>query len=1788
MTLPTDKLLTIKEAAKYLGVTPNTLRRWEGSGYLIPQRTAGNQRRYTAEDVLNIKHSKPKYTHSIRVSKNAASKSQFPIFNFKSNSNVQNSNFQNSSFQPQYPNSNFPLLASQPRSVEYAGPQAPITNEPIIKFQVQIGKFEAPKYLKNLNYKFANSRFVNSHISIPSLLIVVFLALVLSHSSLADLASFSNFNSLISELRTMPKPVQKPPPKNLVLAAQTAQNSMLKINIPANFAEKVVFMGDAEFQGLVTGGIANFSKSVTTDTLTANNVIYSVKAGPGISISTGQNPTITNTGLTSLTAGSGISVSGSTVTNSDTGSGQKMFKTIAVSGQTSISASTNTDILTLIDSSGLTWTTDATNKQLTATVDTTLGGWTDNGSIVRLTTTTDKVGIGTSNPIYKLDLIGSLGVSGTAYFASNVGIGTSNPEYALDVNGSIRVIGASIMGGINNNNGGITNAGPITGATGLTSSGTITFSGLSTGVVHSDFSGILSSSAINLANNDVSGILPMTRGGTGLTSYLAGSILYASASGQLNSLGIGASGQVLTVSNGFPVWGAGGVGGACTDCVVTDPGSNQTITPTGSTATGLVVAQANGGSVDIFKVTSYGGGTNYLRVDSTGNVILGNGGLSAGTFTINPANTDPIAIIPVGQGSTAYTGTITSAVLTDNRTWTFPNSSGDVCLTTGNCAGSGSNLGGSGTNNYLTKWQSQYSFTNSILYDNGNIGIGNTNPSYKLEVTGTGYFSGNVGIGQSFAVTGPTDLSSTLSVIGPVDFNSTLGVNGETILSSTLGVTGLTTVGGAINVNGLGDSWIAGNIGVGTTAPAYKLEVIGTMGVSSSAYIGSSLSVGTTTPNYFFTLGNNAFGVSRTGVVGAGTWQGTVIDSQYGGTGQNSSTWTGVPYVASGIWNIDSNYLALTRGGTNANLSGLTQGSIIYKDATTLNGSGALTGIMQGNGSSAPTAITGTANYLPKWNTSSPYLSGISLIYDNGTNVGVGTSVPTYKLDVNGSFGVNGTAYFAANVGIGTTNPLSPLTINKDAGGNAAMTINQLGSGDIFSASSAGSPRFTIDNAGSVGIGTTLPAYQLDVRGANGYINALTGYCINGDCKTSWASVGTNYWQRNGSYVTPFNVGDYVGIGTTAPGAALEVNGQVKITGGTPGLNKVLTSDAAGLASWTSVTSAGGVGGTGIANYITYWSDPNNLTAEQYLSPARGGVGLSGSTASNGTLLIGNGSGYTLTTLTAGTGIGITNASGSITINNNAPWTDSSNSYIQNQYITAQSASLRISGAAGIGGSAYFLSNVGVGTSSPAYSLDVTGTLGVSSSAYFGNNIQLAGRLYDSTGFQGSVGQVLQSTGIGVTWVTNEVSGVTGTGTQNYITKFAGSTSLENSSLYETGGQIGIGNTNPTYKLDVTGSLGVSSSAYFANNVSLAGRVYDAANVAGNAGQVLQSTGVGTSWVNFTSMGVAGTGVTNYAAYWKDANTIASEEFLNVSRGGTGLSGASAGNGTLLIGNGSGYTLANLIVGTGIGITNASGAITLTNTAPWTDSSNSYIQNQTTVNQSASFQISGSGYLAGSLGIGYTSAGTAKVAINGNVGIGTTAPGYQLDVQGANGYVNSLNGYCINGDCKTSWASAGTNYWQLALGALAPAAITNDLLTGGNSTNSALVKLAGTSGTNSWINTGNFGVGTTNPTYKLDVTGSLGVSSSAYFANNVSLAGRVYDAANVAGNAGQVLQSTGVGTSWVNFTSMGVAGTGVANYATYWKDANTIASEQYLNVSRGGTGLSGASAGNGTLLIGNG
>ena len=66
-----------------------------------------------------------------------------------------------------------------------------------------------------------------------------------------------------------------------------------------------------------------------------------------------------------------------------------------------------------------------------------------------------------------------------------------------------------------------------------------------------------STQAVQITANtlSLSTALPATSGGTGLASYTAGDILYASNTSSLSKLGIAANGQVLQVVNNIPAWG---------------------------------------------------------------------------------------------------------------------------------------------------------------------------------------------------------------------------------------------------------------------------------------------------------------------------------------------------------------------------------------------------------------------------------------------------------------------------------------------------------------------------------------------------------------------------------------------------------------------------------------------------------------------------------------------------------------------------------------------------------------------------------------------------------------------------------------------------------------------------------------------------------------------------------------------------------------------------------------------------------------------------------------------------------------------------------------------------------------------------------------------------------------------------------------------------------------------------------------------------------------------------------
>jgi hypothetical protein len=218
--------------------------------------------------------------------------------------------------------------------------------------------------------------------------------------------------------------------------------------------------------------------------------------------------------------------------------------------------------------------------------------------------------------------------------------------------------------------------------------------------------------------------------------------------------------------------------------------------------------------------------------------------------------------------------------------------------------------------------------------------------------------------------------------------------------------------------------------------------------------------------------------------------------------------------------------------------------------------------------------------------------------------VGIGTTAPSYNLHVVGNIyasgnitcggsncgGVGGgnvsggywnlsgsslypgsTSY---NVGIGTTTPGALLSLGTSVnaiklaiydGGAGQLYGMGIASGELtFGANIAtnGTPQMVLTNTGNVGIGTTTPITKLNVNGvlsitgdyASGaglagsigytypiariYTGDKSGYSLRIASRTAAGAVA--------DYVTFDDITGNVGIGTTSPGAKLEVNGVIK------------------------------------------------------------------------------------------------------------------------------------------------------------------------------------------------------------------------------------------------------------------------------------------------------------------------------------------------------------------------------------------------------------------------------------------------------------------------------------------------------------------------------------------------------------------------------------------------------------------------------------------------------------------
>ena len=89
--------------------------------------------------------------------------------------------------------------------------------------------------------------------------------------------------------------------------------------------------------------------------------------------------------------------------------------------------------------------------------------------------------------------------------------------------------------------------------------------------------------------------------------------------------------------------------------------------------------------------------------------------------------------------------------------------------------------------------------------------------------------------------------------------------------------------------------------------------------------------------------------------------------------------------------------------------------------------------------------------------------------------------------------------------------------------------------------------------------------------------------------------------------------------------------------------------------------------------------------------------------------------------------------------------------------------------------------NVGIGTAAPSAILHVQGTM------------RLTGGFYDKDNSLGSAGQILTTNGSATYWSAAGSGTISGSGTDNYIPRFNGTTALENSTITDDGTTVTVG-----------------------------------------------------------------------------------------------------------------------------------------------------------------------------------------------------------------------------------------------------------------------------------------------------------------------------------------------------------------------------------------------------------
>jgi hypothetical protein len=182
---------------------------------------------------------------------------------------------------------------------------------------------------------------------------------------------------------------------------------------------------------------------------------------------------------------------------------------------------------------------------------------------------------------------------------------------------------------------------------------------------------------------------------------------------------------------------------------------------------------------------------------------------------------------------------------------------------------------------------------------------------------------------------------------------------------------------------------------------------------------------------------------------------------------------------------------------------------------------------------------SGTTNYIPKFTSSSAI--GNSQVFDNGTNVGIGTATPAYKLDVSGRVNISNAASawnsFTTNqlriAGTASGQSMSiSFTDNNNSNGWFGYKDDATAANRYFywSANDGSSQQMILNSSGNLGLGVTPSAWSLltalqisggaSLAGYGGatYLGQNFYYGSGGDTYIS-NGYSTRYTQFNGQHL---------------------------------------------------------------------------------------------------------------------------------------------------------------------------------------------------------------------------------------------------------------------------------------------------------------------------------------------------------------------------------------------------------------------------------------------------------------------------------------------------------------------------------------------------------------------------------------------------------------------------------------------------------------------------------------------